>query len=251
MNQKNYPAIPPTTHTGNEPFLDASGSPFSSLASFWSWAYSDLMDNTQRGMIAEYLVACALGIQNVPRISWNRYDLETPDGITVEVKASGYLQTWEQVKPSKIIFRIPKTHGWNSVTNEYDPEERRQADVYIFCVHNHTEKETANPLDTRQWEFYVVATEKLNEACGDQKTVSLAGLKKIGTVVCGYDRLAKMIRCVANPVMKVKYIGESDPLRFLNGKIYEVLSIEHGWYRIIDETGEDYLYPPEHFEELT
>ena len=32
------------------------------------------------------------------------------------------------------------------------------------------------------------------------------------------------------------------------GEIYEVLSIEKGWYRIVDDTGEDYLYPPEAFE---
>lgn len=60
--------------------------------------------------------------------------------------------------------------------------------------------------------------------------------------------------------MKVKFLGESDPVMLLNGKIYEVLSIEEGWYRIIDEEGESgenpydttlpkgYLYPPELFE---
>lgn len=48
--------------------------------------------------------------------------------------------------------------------------------------------------------------------------------------------------------MKVKYTGESDPLVLLNGKIYEVLSIEKKWYRIVDETDEDYLYPPDGFE---
>jgi len=32
------------------------------------------------------------------------------------------------------------------------------------------------------------------------------------------------------------------------GKIYDVISIEKDWYRIIDDTGEDYLYPPEAFE---
>ena len=45
--------------------------------------------------------------------------------------------------------------------------------------------------------------------------------------------------------MKVRFIGETDPIYMINGKIYEVLSIENGWYRIIDEEGEDYLYPPE------
>lgn len=50
--------------------------------------------------------------------------------------------------------------------------------------------------------------------------------------------------------MKVKYIGESDPLELLNGKIYDVIEIDEvsGWYRIVDETGEDYLYPAEDFE---
>ena len=48
--------------------------------------------------------------------------------------------------------------------------------------------------------------------------------------------------------MKVKYIEETDPLYCENGKVYEVLSIENGYYRIIDATGEDYLYAPEEFE---
>lgn len=48
--------------------------------------------------------------------------------------------------------------------------------------------------------------------------------------------------------MKVKYLGKSDPLMLLNGKVYDVVSIERDWYRIIDESGMDYLYPPECFE---
>ena len=47
--------------------------------------------------------------------------------------------------------------------------------------------------------------------------------------------------------MKVTYIGHNDPLMLLSGKIYDVVAVEKGWYRIIDETGEDYLYPPELF----
>ena len=48
--------------------------------------------------------------------------------------------------------------------------------------------------------------------------------------------------------MQVRFRGISDPLELLNGKVYDVLSIEGGWYRIVDETGEDYLFPPECFE---
>lgn len=48
--------------------------------------------------------------------------------------------------------------------------------------------------------------------------------------------------------MKVKYLGESDPLGLINGKVYEVLSIEYGYYRIVDETDEDFLYDADAFE---
>ena len=50
--------------------------------------------------------------------------------------------------------------------------------------------------------------------------------------------------------MKVKYIGDTVPLMLTNGNVYEVLSIEKEWYRIADDTGEDYLYPPEKFEKV-
>ena len=45
-----------------------------------------------------------------------------------------------------------------------------------------------------------------------------------------------------------KYLGKTDQILLINGKLYEVISIERDWFRIIDETGEDYLYPPELFE---
>ena len=49
-------------------------------------------------------------------------------------------------------------------------------------------------------------------------------------------------------LVKVKYMGETSPLELTNSKIYPVLSIEKGWYRVVDDTGEDYLYPSNIFE---
>ncbi len=55
--------------------------------------------------------------------------------------------------------------------------------------------------------------------------------------------------------MKVKYIGETDDVCLIKGKIYDCLGEEHGQYRIIDEEGYDeyeeiqgYLYPKKFFE---
>ena len=49
-------------------------------------------------------------------------------------------------------------------------------------------------------------------------------------------------------LLKIKYIGETDFLVLNHNIIYDVISIEKEWYRIIDDSGEDYLYPPELFE---
>lgn len=49
-------------------------------------------------------------------------------------------------------------------------------------------------------------------------------------------------------VKRVKLVGDSDPLYFINGNEYEVIGEEEGLYRIIDETGEDYLYSLDEFE---
>lgn len=48
--------------------------------------------------------------------------------------------------------------------------------------------------------------------------------------------------------MRVKFIGNSDLLALINGKVYEVLSVDQEWFRIVDETGEDYLFQPDLFE---
>ena len=48
--------------------------------------------------------------------------------------------------------------------------------------------------------------------------------------------------------MKVKYIGKIDTVALERDKIYDVMSVENGWFRIQTELDEDYLFPPEQFE---
>ena len=47
--------------------------------------------------------------------------------------------------------------------------------------------------------------------------------------------------------MRVRYIGK-DTVALENGKEYDVISVENGWYRIMTEIDEDYLFPPSSFE---
>lgn len=56
-----------------------------------------------------------------------------------------------------------------------------------------------------------------------------------------------------NDLIKVKFIGEDDPLALRNGKIYEARVLKPTkkgtcWYGIVDETNEEYAYPPQLFE---
>lgn len=48
--------------------------------------------------------------------------------------------------------------------------------------------------------------------------------------------------------MKVKFIGDETPMTLRKNKIYEVVAIENSFYRIVDETDEDYLYHKSAFE---
>ena len=47
--------------------------------------------------------------------------------------------------------------------------------------------------------------------------------------------------------MKVKYINETG-VSMTHNKIYDVISMEGPFYRIVDDTGEDYLFMPDEFE---
>lgn len=185
--------IEPKILNGNEPILDECGNRISDLIHFWRWAYSDVIDNAERGAFAEYLVACALGIIDKVRKNWDKYDLLSPEGITIEVKASGYLQSWGQNKLSAIGFGIQPTCGWDSSTNTYAEKKIRQSDIYVFCVHKHTNPSTVNPLDVAQWDFYLLPTKILNEKVGTQKRIQLSSLLKIGAEKCEFHQLHKRI----------------------------------------------------------
>lgn len=47
--------------------------------------------------------------------------------------------------------------------------------------------------------------------------------------------------------MKVKYIGKTSA-SLTKGKEYDVIAVESGWLRIVDDTEEDYIFPPDQFE---
>lgn len=188
------PAINAEPKTGNESFSSAGASIGMTVLDYWRWAHSDLVVNTERGLVAEYIVAQALGLtQGQVRREWDAYDLVTPDGIKVEVKSAAHIQSWAQRDYSPITFTVLPRRGWSD-TAGFDANPKRHADVYVLAVLAHKDQATLNPLNLDQWSFYVVPTRLLNERERSQHSITLPSLAKAGIEPVGYVHLASAIR---------------------------------------------------------
>ena len=122
---------------------------------FWQFALSDLRMNNARGYLAEFIVARSLGLVHARRIEWAEYDVEF-EGISIEVKSSAYLQSWEQPRLSAISFTGLKGTQYSPRAGYSSAGKQFNAMVYVFCVQAAREHEQYDVLDIGQWEFYVL-----------------------------------------------------------------------------------------------
>ena len=181
---------------GSERFRSGDSALDFSVLDYWRWSASDLVSNTARGILAEFIVARALGIPTDREIrdEWAPFDLETPDGIKgikIEVKSAAYVQSWEQSRLSRISFGTPKTRAWDSESGNLRSESKRHADVYVFALFAQREA-PIDPLDLDQWKFYALSTAKLDE----RKSLSLSALEELASPV-PYHELADAVRKAA------------------------------------------------------
>ncbi len=81
------------------------------IGEFWRWAFGDLKANSIRGVLAEWMVGRILGlpVRKWPCDPWAECDLKTDDGFRIEVKAGGYLQTWEQNPRHRLSSQASET----------------------------------------------------------------------------------------------------------------------------------------------
>lgn len=178
--------------SGNECFHNAGNDLSFQLKDFWSWAYSDLLSNAARGVLAEFIVKVALGETSTKRIAWDAYDLKV--GKTkIEVKSAAYLQSWKQEKLSTIQFDIAPKGAWDVTSNLYTDKIQRAADVYVFCLLHHKNMETVDPMNLEQWTFYVLPTSVLDKKVPLQKKIGLNPLKELGAIQCSFSELAAEI----------------------------------------------------------
>lgn len=171
------------------------------LLSFWKWSTSDLVSNTARGVLAEYIVAKALGSTEDLRSEWRAFDILTPEGTKVEVKSAAYVQAWKQGRHSTIQYLVGKKLAWDADAGASEKVARRHADVYVFALLKHTIRQTIDPLNLAQWEFYVLPTSVLDERERSQHSIGLAALKAVAGEPVAFDGLKDAVKRVAPPTI--------------------------------------------------
>lgn len=148
------------------------------VSEFWQWAYSDLMQNVERGVLAEYIVAILLGVDKELRIPWVAYDLKLPNGKTVEVKTMVFLQAWHQKELSNPRVIIKPTRKWEPKTSIMENTPKFHSDIYIICFFTADNHDTSDPLNLAQWEFYVLTKKSIKQFWKERKSISLEFLKE-------------------------------------------------------------------------
>lgn len=159
--------------TGEEPFRRGSQRLPATVLDFWRWAASDLITNTFRGRLAEYIVALDLGVDQSPRSAWLPWDLET--GLS---------------KPS---FSIRRALAWDPKTNETLGPSRRWSDAYVFCLHHCREPSALDPLDLEQWSFFVLPTDRINAELKAAKSVGVGKVQSMAGAAIRFGEIKQRV----------------------------------------------------------
>lgn len=178
---------PVTPLIGDEP-LSGTGA---TVRDFWSFALSDLKTNIARGVLAEFLVARAVGAQETVRVSWDNFDITTPEGIRIEVKSSAYLQGWRQKTLSTIRFSGLKGLAWDDMEG-WGTDREVRADVFVFGIQTRQTHEDYDPLDVAQWAWYVAPASSVAEH--DARSVGMGFLERYAEGPLGYEQIHEAVK---------------------------------------------------------
>ena len=143
---------------------------------FWKWGFSDLRQNITRGILAEYIVAWAIGADKRPRQSWAAYDLESPSGKKVEVKCTSYLQAWTYTKKINPKFDIKPSKPW-SADEGMGEEKGYNADIYVLCYFFERDRDKADPMNLDQWKFWIFSKKNLISLLNTKKSLTASYLE--------------------------------------------------------------------------
>ena len=159
------------------------------VLSFYRWAFGDLTEqDSDIGMLAEYLVGDILSCLPPTRKVQAPFDLIMKDGTTLEIKA-----TTHKYDPKR--GRTPY-YRWKVVTqSEALKGNRAIADYWLFMIASFPRETSRTPrvvqaFDLKNWKVYVVTGEKLRTA-GCTRYISEATLRRLEIDPIPLDKLKK------------------------------------------------------------
>ncbi len=148
--------------------------------SFYRWAFGDLTEqDSDIGILAEYLVGDILNCLPPSRKVNAPFDLKTKSGVTIEVKATTHKQTPKGRTPY---------YRWDVSTQaEALKGNRPIADVWVFLIATFPRATSGTPrvmqaFDHKNWSCYLVTGEQLRTA-GCTRYISESTLKRLGSDV--------------------------------------------------------------------
>jgi hypothetical protein len=157
----------------------------STFEDFLKWAYSDLCDDANKGIFAEWLAAKLLKILPLRRYGWANSDLISARGTKIEIKSGSYWQSWKAINPDGTSKNLNKSPiqpdakirfaglaAKDTIEPHKDKVARLKSDLYIFCFQHEKDYLRWNAMDLSQWEFYLVPASELKT-----RSVNLCWLK--------------------------------------------------------------------------
>ena len=156
--------------------------------SFYKWAFGDLTEqDSDIGILAEYLVGDLLGCLPPSRKVNAPFDLITKSGVTIEVKAT----THKYARKGKTPY-----YRWKvSTQSEALKGGRAIADYWLFLTAAFPRENSCTPhvvqaFDLKNWKVCVVTGEKLRTA-GCTRYVSESTLRRLGVEAFPLGELKK------------------------------------------------------------
>ena len=157
---------------------------------FYKWAFGDLTEqDSDIGMLAEYLVGDILGCLPPTRKVQAPFDLIMKDGTTIEVKAVTH-KTRREGRTS--VYR------WDVSTQSEALKGNRQiADIWLFLTATFPREasrvpRTVQAFDLANWKAYVVTGAKLRTA-GCTRYVSESTLRRLDLTPFPLSELKKRL----------------------------------------------------------
>jgi hypothetical protein len=149
---------------------------------FWSWAFSDLISGSNRGIFAEFLVGAVLGTTENARIEWDVAD-HIYRGRKIKVKSAAYIEHWLQSKPSRISFPVNHIQRKEIKTSIPGLTLYPKPEVYVFCVFDVRERNEADMLDMSKWLFCPVAAHIIESKYRRKKSITLKEVQRVAPSV--------------------------------------------------------------------